>query len=329
MSDDVKNSHEQNEYPFNEIQRLCDEFDIGALKAIQKKLGGHFNLNLKVETAKGNYVIRKMSPSASISQILYVQDIISTLCSRGVPAIQPLTNQNGKIYAEWDGSLVQVSPFIKAITFSNSVKQVYMSGVMLRSFHNALVEKKPGPPLNWSLYPSETFLSSCIRKLDEMPEISKVTKKRIVDLHDRVMGGGNCESKPNGLPETVIHGDWHFWNLLYKNDKVSCVMDFDFVQRAERIFDIAYTLWGIHHFFSGTYHYSFSNSFLEGYGELTSKEKQKLPQELAKISLFFICAAVHSRSNEEKLKKKLAVNEDFIKWVLSNNGLNTIQSYCT
>jgi hypothetical protein len=36
MSDEVKNTLEQNDDPLNKIQRLCDEFDIGVLKAVQE-----------------------------------------------------------------------------------------------------------------------------------------------------------------------------------------------------------------------------------------------------------------------------------------------------
>ena len=44
----------------------------------------------------------------------------------------------------------------------------------------------------------------------------------------------------------MIHGDWHPWNQLYSNDRtVKCITDFDFIQGAERVHDIAYALWAI------------------------------------------------------------------------------------
>ena len=44
----------------------------------------------------------------------------------------------------------------------------------------------------------------------------------------------------------MIRGDWHPWNQLYSNDgTVKCIMDFDFIQRAERVHDVVYALWAI------------------------------------------------------------------------------------
>ena len=40
----------------------------------------------------------------------------------------------------------------------------------------------------------------------------------------------------------MVHGDFHFWNLLYRADQIAAVVDYDFVQERERIFDVAYAL---------------------------------------------------------------------------------------
>ena len=54
-------------------------------------------------------------------------------------------------------------------------------------------------------------------------------------LHDypRIIGN---------LPWMTVHGDFHFWNVLYRADQIAAVVDFDFVQERERIFDIAYAM---------------------------------------------------------------------------------------
>ena len=44
------------------------------------------------------------------------------------------------------------------------------------------------------------------------------------------------------LPWMTVHGDFHFWNVLYRADQIAAVVDYDFVQERERIFDIAYAL---------------------------------------------------------------------------------------
>lgn len=42
------------------------------------------------------------------------------------------------------------------------------------------------------------------------------------------------------LPVGVVHGDMHFWNVLYAKDKPVAIIDFDFLQRGILLCDIAY-----------------------------------------------------------------------------------------
>lgn len=52
--------------------------------------------------------------------------------------------------------------------------------------------------------------------------------------------------RDNALWHKTVNGDWHLWNQLYSNDgTVKCIMDFDFIQEAERVHDVAYALWAI------------------------------------------------------------------------------------
>ena len=44
----------------------------------------------------------------------------------------------------------------------------------------------------------------------------------------------------NGLPEGVVHGDMHFWNVLYCGDSPVAIVDLDFLQRGVLIHDLAY-----------------------------------------------------------------------------------------
>jgi Ser/Thr protein kinase RdoA (MazF antagonist) len=45
----------------------------------------------------------------------------------------------------------------------------------------------------------------------------------------------------------TVNGDWHLWNQLYSNDgTVKCIMDFDFIQEAERVHDVA-MLYGLYY----------------------------------------------------------------------------------
>ena len=51
-------------------------------------------------------------------------------------------------------------------------------------------------------------------------------------------------SREGDLPVGVVHGDMHFWNVLYADGMPVGIIDFDFLQRGFLIFDVAYAcLW--------------------------------------------------------------------------------------
>lgn len=50
------------------------------------------------------------------------------------------------------------------------------------------------------------------------------------------------ERTVGGLPWMMVHGDYHFWNILYRADQIVAVVDYDFVQERERLFDLAYAM---------------------------------------------------------------------------------------
>jgi Ser/Thr protein kinase RdoA (MazF antagonist) len=102
-------------------------------------------------------------------------------------------------------------------------------------------------------------------------------------------------------------------------------MDFDFITRAERLFDVAYSLW----FFQVKEDsMDVMRAFMEGYGALTQKEIYLLPLEMARINYFFICSAVLSLNPLLDFNNNIKQLDPFIQWLLSTGGKSTIRSLC-
>jgi Ser/Thr protein kinase RdoA (MazF antagonist) len=95
-------------------------------------------------------------------------------------------------------------------------------------------------------------------------------------------------------------------------------MDFDTLQRGERVFDVAYAL---HFFLIQRRNEMVTREFLKGYGALTQGEIDVLPFLIAKISLFFGILVKYGEFQFER-------NLDQMKWVISEQGRNKIQEFC-
>lgn len=114
----------------------------------------------------------------------------------------------------------------------------------------------------------------------------------------------NAEKNP--LPTTIIHDDWHPKNLLYNKDgTVAYVLDYDGFQRAERIYDVAYSLYQL----QSKKNKAFIQPFLDTYGKLLPEEEELLPFIVAKVAFWFV---LQYRDYPKHLDSQLEKHEPFI-----------------
>jgi Ser/Thr protein kinase RdoA (MazF antagonist) len=251
-----------------DIELLCKEYDLGDLVKIHEDLGGLYNVNLKIESTKGSYVIRIASGLANTQHIEFTSKVISILQEEKIPVLAPIKNEQGKFYSKYKDRFVQVTPYINAHPFKPTNKHAHSSGRMLRKIHETLIAVESGPLPEWSNYPSEEVLNEGLTLLKEICTIPDYQLSRVERLHERVSRNWNQHNQ--NLPTTIIHGDWHMWNSLYDTDgEIVVVMDFDFIQHAERLHDIAYMLWAL---LPNRKSNHLGKAFLEGYGNISQTE---------------------------------------------------------
>ena len=88
------------------------------------------------------------------------------------------------------------------------------------------------------------------------------------------------------LPAGYVHGDFHSRNLIFSQDNVDAVLDFDVVHRTVRALDVARSLLAFAQPQPGSLHArpEFATAFLAGYQRhrpLTDAERAALPTLLA------------------------------------------------
>ncbi|MET3846893.1 phosphotransferase [Paenibacillus sp. OAE614] len=308
----------------SEIQKICNAFEIGELVSIDGELGGLYNVNLKIITKSGQYVIRVHSGLSRRNHIDAEAVLLKKLTERGIPALTPLYTHTNDNYLLLHTRFVQVTPFIQGIPYRHSKEQVYQCGKMLRKFHDVLMEEEDVPVPYWSNYPSHAILQEGMDKLkleqSHVHESSLI--KDVLYLHQKVME--YWLPNEDELIKTIIHADWHPWNVLFdENSKIKFILDFDFLQKGERIHDIAYFLWAIRE--SENYK-ELGRSFLNGYAPLTSVEIEMLPVAVARASLFFLCTSSFVSDPVLELQQQMKTQKPYIEWLLTSEGMLSINN---
>jgi Ser/Thr protein kinase RdoA (MazF antagonist) len=298
--------------------RVCKEFRIGRLQGVQDILGGgYINANLKIRTNKGNFVVRIFLKDMEEERLQYAYSIVSKLAEEGVPALVPLQNSEGLTYTRYKEFVVQITPFVEASRFQWVPEQAYFSGKTLRRMHETLigVEESPKPTGVYHYYQLDpvSMMKELIKDGYTLPNHEGTA---FADFYS-LLGSPSIET--SNLPKTIIHGDWNPNNQLYnKNNEVCSFMDFDTLQQGERVFDVAYALY---FFLIQHRNEKVTQEFLKGYGALTQQEIYVLPFLITKIGLYFGILVKYGEFQFER-------NLDQLKWVISEQGRNTVQGFC-
>ncbi|WP_018754269.1 phosphotransferase enzyme family protein [Paenibacillus terrigena] len=303
------------------LKMISDSFPVGKLKGVGRKLGGSYNLNIKIETSKGEFVARIMNRSNRVEHLNYVQTVLANLTEQGLPVLNPILTQEGEAFISFNDKLLQVTPFVRAETFQNSPKQVAASARMLSTFHQAIQFPQSGPEPVWSFNRPSDYYSNALADLKRIPGIPSHQLSEAEKLAEDIMATWNQSQKD--LPSAIIHGDWHFWNQLYKDNEVYSIMDFDFMEHGKRIHDIAYSMWVIY-IILPKYTKGFDELFIKEYIGLTEEEVSILPVAIARVSLFFLCQSAYAANPEEKWRRHFRKQIPLIRWLLSNSRFHEI-----
>jgi Ser/Thr protein kinase RdoA (MazF antagonist) len=306
-----------------QVCEICRQYGLGNLISIMGEIEDSVNSNLKILTERGTYVIKALNMESQ--RFDFILSILLDLDKNNIPVLLPLKREKGLYTIKFDTQEFQVTKFIYGKHFLHNRQHAWYSGNALRRFHDILTEKPELVKPKGSIYPSEKIIKTCIDKMSSMEnEITKEQISYVNDMYEKIVR--KWEERSRGLPQTIIHGDWNQRNHLYSDaGEVSCIMDFDFITRAERLFDVAYSLW----FFQVKEDsMDVMKAFMEGYGALTQKEIYLLPLEMARINYFFICSAVLSLNPLLDFNNNIKQLDPFIQWLLSTGGKSTIRSLC-
>ena len=238
-----------------QLQKLADEFDLGRVVQMDKPLTTQCNTTDPFRTGRGTFLLRARHGEEFGARVEYLHMLIDYLCAHKFPAAAVLRAKDGLSWTLWGDRIVEIHRFVPHDPgVHRDWRRMNAAATALGDLHRSLAQatagKTPVPPemrndvtpeQTWTLLDeSEAMLANMSAFLDARTSRALEAVRRAREVlepllrdYPRIIGN---------LPWMTIHGDFHFWNVLYRADQIAAVVDYDFVQERERIFDIAYAL---------------------------------------------------------------------------------------
>lgn len=238
-----------------QLQRLADDFDLGRVIQMDVPTTTQCNTTDPFRTGQGTFMLRARHGEEFVERVEYLHRVIDFLHGQGFPVPRVIRSRQGKGCSVWGDRIVEVHSFIPHDPGSHrDWTRMLAAASTLGELHNLLheVQEQNWPPVAPEMR-NDATPAQCVALLQEgqdnlagmeeeyreAPRAMNLARQAS-ELFEQL---DHDYSRTIGqLPWGIVHGDYHFWNLLYRADQVVGVVDFDFLQERERLFDIAYAL---------------------------------------------------------------------------------------
>lgn len=247
----------------------------------------------KAETVDGTLAVWIRAPEARAEEVIFARRWAEAV-SPEVGVATPLRPRGTVPMVE--NRCVEVAPYIANTGYQDAGPDAWVTiGRWLGCMHRLAraVEGDAPAALDYGNHPHERLF----RRYLEQSRVGCLNDehRQLMMRVDAAVGRIRQAVRPHlhSLPVGVVHGDFHFWNILYRHDQPIAVIDLDFLQRGVLLHDLAYAgHWLGEWTKRGGAWSDISARYLAAYEEgrglpLTAEERSCLPWLLAYSGLFF------------------------------------------
>jgi homoserine kinase type II len=299
MQDDKKQHH------ISEWKRLSDDvvgalsraYDIGEWLSWSHEPRGHANATYLITAATGSYVLRKSESRKSLAGLRCETELIDFLRQKGYPAPEIIPARQGEKFLSHQGSFYLLTRLIPGGLYDpENPRHLLEAGGGLGLYHK-LVKDFPGPffqrlaPLLWHLGPEGSASFPAIEDFGRrylgpgeqarLADMLSYTRQQAGFLYSQLAGIQPC------LSPLMIQASYGQSALIFNNDTLVGVVDYDRATHDVRGLDLAYSLETFchHHDKSGpeprvVFDFERCRNFLRGYREVEpvpGEELQVMP----------------------------------------------------
>jgi Ser/Thr protein kinase RdoA (MazF antagonist) len=211
------------------------------LQAWQSTIGDLEAIELKPGVWRiGDHILKRTSPLGSAhpsTRLLQYCEILAHLGRSGIPVGVPRPTDDGHPFAEYEGELYILSPYLAGPDLAETQAQFEHSGAAIARLHQALATC-PTAIDSWQIHLAErTFGESWPGLEARLPAAEFERLSAAIDpVHDEMIRA------VEGLPSQRIHGDCHAGNILLTGDEVTGFIDLDHLPIGPRMYDLGYFL---------------------------------------------------------------------------------------
>ena len=222
-----------------ELGAVLRLYELGEVRSVRELIGGGAGSpKALVECARGKFVLKRRAPGRDNPfRVAFSHEVMLHLRAHGFPAPVLIgTRTENNSLAQVEGRVYELFVFVEGTPFARTPAQALDAGRKLGELHALLGAFTPrfgGPPAQRD---PTTVVREGVAKLGEPPAARRLGE--LIERSEQRLATLDALDGPTGL----LHGDWHPGNLLFHDDGVAGVFDFDGVHPGPLAADLAQAL---------------------------------------------------------------------------------------
>lgn len=233
----------------HELAIVLSHYDLGEIEALRVfPRGSRRSPKLRIKSKRGEFLLKRRAPGQDDPyRVAFAHDLQLTLARQGYPVPGLIGTRDNNSMLQINARTYELFNYIHGVRYDHSPGASRLVGQMLGALHARLGGHRPRyqPPVgSFHAVPEieakmgllAPAICAAEPHLDQraMQETTDYLRRAYIDGAKRVEDAGFRQ-----WPKSVLHGDWHPGNLLFRDSRIVAVLDFDSSRVEPRVVDVA------------------------------------------------------------------------------------------
>jgi len=245
--------HERATFDTAELAVVLSYYDLGVVESITDfPRGSRRSPKVGIVCERGKFLLKRRTVSSGrLDRVRFVHRVQNHLIAAGFPVAKLVPSRKaGPTLVQVRDHIYELFEFVAGQSYQHSKGETHDAGVMLARFHQTTGNFAASPTLptprgdfhdapgvRTGLCAIGSTLSSHDSFSGDEAELATLIQF-LLGQYDRAADSVNAAGLST-WPERIIHSDWHPGNLLFRNQKVVAVVDYDSVRYSRLAVDVA------------------------------------------------------------------------------------------
>ena len=228
----------------DELAIVLSHYDIGIIEALEDyPRGSRKSPKLIITSSEGRFLLKRRARGRDdVQKVAFCHDIQNTLAAKQYPLPHLIgTLDGGKSMLVLDATVYELFEYIPGQGYSQSLESTREAGRILALYHKLLEDfQTPYEPPTGSYHAAAAVERGFDRILHHFAgrrDIAPICRF-LLDSYMHARDSVNDAGMPD-WPSQIVHGDWHPGNMLFRDNRVVAVIDYDSARLLPRVIDSA------------------------------------------------------------------------------------------